>query len=262
MTADQLQTLTTDALDKLAALLDEGHSDRLTALLKTMGRFHKYSWHNVALIASQCPTATRVAGFQTWRAMGRFVRKGEKGIAILAPIVGRRKADCDDDAKRVLGFRAAYVFDLAQTDGEPLPETAEVSGDPGSRTATLRAAIVERGIAIESVDDLGGALGTSAGGRIQILNGLTAAEEFVVLVHEYAHELLHRADDRPASRDTRELEAEAVAFVVGEAVGLQVVDAARDYIQLYRGDRDALMASLDRIRHATAVILSALDTNT
>src|SRR4029077_442871 len=104
MTADQLKTLTTDALDKLAALLDEGHSDRLTALLKTMGRFHKYSWHNVALIAAQCPTATRVAGFKTWRTLGRFVRKGEKGIAILAPIIGRRR-DADaaaDDAKGVL----------------------------------------------------------------------------------------------------------------------------------------------------------------
>src|SRR6185436_13621834 len=120
MNADQLKTLTTDALDTLAALLDEGHSDRLTALLKTMGRFHKYSWHNVALIAAQCPTATRVAGFQTWRTLGRFVRKGEEGIAILAPIIGRRR-DSDaaaDDAKGVLGFRATYVFDIASTDGE------------------------------------------------------------------------------------------------------------------------------------------------
>src|SRR5712691_10114194 len=77
MTADQLKTLTTDALDKLATLLDEGHSERLTALLRTMGRFHRYSFHNLCLISAQCPTATRVAGFQTWRTMGRFVGKGE-----------------------------------------------------------------------------------------------------------------------------------------------------------------------------------------
>jgi IrrE N-terminal-like domain len=77
-------------------------------------------------------------------------------------------------------------------------------------------AILERGIAVESADDLGGALGISAGGHIQILNGLSPAQELVVLAHEYAHELLHRADDRPASRDTRELEAEAVAFVVAK----------------------------------------------
>ena len=119
MTADALTKITTDALDTLAALLDEGHSDQLTALLKTMARFHTYSWHNVCLIASQRPTATRVAGFHTWRTMGRFVRKGEKGIAILAPIVRRRGADiATDDERTVVGFRAAYVFDIEQTDGE------------------------------------------------------------------------------------------------------------------------------------------------
>jgi N-terminal domain of anti-restriction factor ArdC len=112
MKADELKKITTDALDRLAALLDEGHSVHLTALLKTMARFHKYSWHNVCLIASQCPTATRVAGFQTWRTMGRFVRKGEKGIAILAPIVGKRETEPEaEHARTVVGFRAAYVFD-------------------------------------------------------------------------------------------------------------------------------------------------------
>lgn len=258
MKTDELKQLTTDALDKLAALLDEGHSDRLTALLKTMGRFHRYSWHNVALIASQCPTATRVAGFHTWRTMGRFVRKGEKGIAILAPIVGRRPDGDEDDANTVVCFRATYVFDVSQTDGEPLPEVAQAGGDPGASLAALRATILEAGIVIESVDDLGGALGTSSGGCIQILNGLSPAEEFVVLVHEHAHELLHRAADRPASRDTRELEAEAVAFVVGDALGLDVGEAAKDYIHLYRGDRDALAQSLDRIQRAASTILSAI----
>ncbi|MEQ1907525.1 MAG: ArdC family protein [Vicinamibacterales bacterium] len=119
MTADELRKITTDALDTLAALLDEGHSDQLTALLKTMARFHKYSWHNVALIASQRPTATRVAGFQTWRTMGRCVRKGEKGIAILAPIVGRRESEAaDDNARTIVGFRAAYVFDGLSRDSD------------------------------------------------------------------------------------------------------------------------------------------------
>ena len=259
MNADAVKTLTTDALNKLAALLDEGHSDRLTELLKTMARFHKYSWHNVFLIAAQCPTATRVAGFQTWRSLGRFVRRGEKGIAILAPLVGRRHADAtDDDSKAIVGFRAVHVFDIAQTDGQPLADIAEATGDPGDRTTTLRTAITERGISVEYADELGGALGTSAGGRIQILNGLSPASEFVVLAHEFAHELLHRNSERPASRDVRELEAEAVAFVVGEAVGLGVAEAARDYVQLYRGDREALAASLDRIQRASVVILSAI----
>jgi len=117
MTADALQQITSDALDTLARLLDQGHSEQLTTLLKTMARFHHYSWHNVCLIASQRPTATRVAGFQTWRSLKRHVRKGEKGIAILAPILGRRDREGDVDQTRVVvGFRAAYVFDVLSRD--------------------------------------------------------------------------------------------------------------------------------------------------
>jgi hypothetical protein len=261
MNADALKQLTTDALDRLAALLDAGHSDQFAAFLKAMARFHRYSFNNVCLIASQRPTATRVAGFHAWRSLNRFVRKGEKGIVILAPIVVKRHAQsaAEDDSTQVAGFRAAYVFDIAQTDGEPFPDVATASGDPGRRVLNLRAAIAAHGIALEDVDDLDGALGTSAGGRIQVLKHLAPAEEFVVLVHEFAHELLHRAADRPASRDIRELEAESVAFAVGDAVGLQVGDAARDYIHLYRGDRDGLLLSLDRIRSAATTILNAID---
>lgn len=81
----------------------------------------------------------------------------------------------------------------------------------------------------------------------------------MVLAHEYAHELLHRRDDRPASRDTRELEAEAVAFVVGQAIGLDVTDSSRDYIHLYRGDGAALTESLARIQRTAATILRAIE---
>ena len=82
------------------------------------------------------------------------------------------------------------MFDVEQTDGEPLPTPIEASGDPGARTALLKTAILEQGIAIEYADELGGALGTSSGGCIRLLNGLSPAMEFTTLVHEYAHELL------------------------------------------------------------------------
>jgi hypothetical protein len=258
MTADELKTRTTTAVDALAAALESGHSEALTALLKTMARFHRYSMRNVWLIAAQCPTATRVAGFQAWRGLKRFVRRGEKGIAIMAPIVRQRRDAATEDNESVVGFRAAYVFDIAQTDGEPLPDIAQSSGDPGPLLERLRTAVHERGISVELNEDLGGALGTSSGGRIQLLAGLAAAVEFVTLVHEYAHELLHHGEDRPASRDTRELEAEAVAFIVGQAIGLDVLDAARDYIHLYRGDRAALAESLTRIQATAASILDVL----
>ena len=135
-----------------------------------------------------------------------------------------------------------------------------MTGDPGERTAALKQAIAAHGISLEYVDDLGGALGLSCGGRIRVLNGLSAAPEFAVLAHEFGHDLLHRSGDRPESRDTRELEAEAIAFVVGEAIGLEAAEAARDYIQLYRGDATALAASLDRIQRAASLILQSLRT--
>ena len=259
MNADDLKKLTTESLNELAALLEQGHSERLASLLKTMARFHRYSLNNVCLIVAQRPTATRVAGFHTWRSLDRFVRKGEKGIAILAPILARRRDNTEEDESRmVVGFRTAYVFDVEQTDGAPLPQPSEAQGHPGDMTARLKAAIVSHGIILEYADHLAGALGLSCGGRIRLLTGLSAASEFAVLTHEYAHELLHRGSDRPESRNTRELEAEAVAFVVGQAVGLEVADASRDYIHLYRGDSAMLTASLERISRTASSILKGI----
>jgi hypothetical protein len=111
-----------------------------------------------------------------------------KGIAIMAPIVGRRETEsAGDNARAILGFRAAYVFEVEQTDGEPLPTQAEASGDPGAKTALLKTAILEQGITIEYSDELCGALGTSSGGCIRRLNGLSPAMEFTPPVHEHAH---------------------------------------------------------------------------
>ena len=139
-----------------------------------------------------------------------------------------------------------------------MPQPSEAQGDPGGATAGLKAAITAHGIILEYASELGGALGVSCGGRIRVLTGLSTAAEFAVLSHEYAHELLHRGSDRPESRNTRELEAEAVAFVVGQAVGLDLAEASRDYIHLYRGDSDALTASLDRIQRTASSILQSI----
>src|SRR5713226_6706024 len=151
MHADDAHAIAEQHFATLVAALEAGRSDALVRYLETASRFHTYSFRNQCLIAAQCPTATRVAGYQAWRRLGRWVRRGETGIVILAPITRRRTdvaadddATADADRVRVHGFRSTYVF--AQTDGEPLPETAEASGDPGSRTAALRVAIIERGI--------------------------------------------------------------------------------------------------------------------
>lgn len=154
--------------------------------------------------------------------------------------------------------RGVYVFDVSQTDGEALPEPARVNGDPRHHTDHLKTLIVERGITLDHADVPHDALGVSRGGRISIRPDLEPAVEFSVLAHELAHELLHRGEDRPASKTVRETEAEAVAFVVCQAIGLETGSAASDYIQLFDGKTETLAGSLDRIQTTAAEIIAAL----
>jgi hypothetical protein len=249
--------------------LENGHSDALTNYLTAMSRFHSYSFGNVLEIARQMPTATRVAGFWTWKNLGRSVNAGAKGIRILAPMVGvRRKQDkeAEKDITRqnervLLGFRNAYVFDVSQTNGVDLPNLHQVSGDPGENIDRLAVFLKSKSIQLIYNPNIAPALGMSYGDCIAILPGQTKAEEFSTLVHETAHELLHKAERRTVTTKTiRELEAEAVAFVVGKAVGLVNDTASADYIQLYQGNASLLAESLEVIQQTASGILSALET--
>jgi hypothetical protein len=248
--------------------LEQGHSEGLTAYLTAMGRFHNYSFGNILEIARQKPDATRVAGLYAWNQLGRKVRKGERGIRILAPVIGfRRKKDseaekdiCTQNQAVLLGFRSAYVFDVSQTEGKELPEFSErVTGDVGEYRERLLAFISGQDIQLEFRESIAPALGMSYGGRIAILPGQGAAEEFSTLVHELAHEMLHKAERRTATTKTvRETEAEAIAFVVCKTVGLNTGRASADYIHLYHGNAALLAESLEVIQKTSAVILSAL----
>lgn len=262
MKSEQIKEFTEKATEQLVAALQQGHSEALTNYLKTIGRFHRYSLHNVLLIALQKPNASYVAGFRTWNELGRFVKKGEKGIMILAPIVRRKPDVSDDDEKdsfRIGGFRAAYVFDVTQTDGQDLPQIGTVHRDPYEHTERLRKFAASKNIAIEYSEDIAPARGTSYGGRIALLPSQSPAEEFSTLVHELAHELLHRGDRREqTSRKVRETEAEATAFVVCHAIGLETGSAAADYIQLWNGDTETLTDSLTYIQKAASQTLNAL----
>src|SRR5262249_33196817 len=239
MKLEQIKEVTERAAEQLIAALQAGHSDALTAYLKAIGRFHRYSLHNVLLIASQNPNASYVAGLRTWNELGRFVKKGEKAIMILAPIVRKveNSEEREEISRPILGFRAAYVFDISQTDGKELPRIGAVEGDPRECGDRLRRFASAQGIAVEYSDEIAPARGMSHGGRITLLPGQSVAEEFSTLAHELAHELLHR-DNRRASttRRVREIEAEATAFVICQAVGLETGSAASDYIQLWNGD--------------------------
>jgi antirestriction protein ArdC len=266
MTTEQAKALSENALNQLMAALERGQSEALKLYLGVMSRFHRYSWGNALMIYSQRPNATHVAGFRAWHRLGRYVRKGEKGIVILAPMVGKKKSAGDelteDEQTRLFGFRAAHVFDVSQTEGEPLPQFAAVTGDPGDLIGKLKSFVAQKGIALEYSDDIRPAHGVSTGGKITLLPGLSAAEEFSVLVHETAHELLHRGDRRATTTHTvRETEAEAVAFVVNSAVGLDTNSSSSDYIQLHSGHKATLAESLAFVQQTAAEILKVVMPN-
>jgi hypothetical protein len=198
------------------------------------------------------------------------VKKGERGIRILAPVIGIRRKK-DEEAEKdirtqnqpaLVGFRSAYVFDVSQTDGEQLPElSSQVSGDVGERRERLIEFIAGQGIALEFKESIAPALGMSYGNRIVLLPGQSAAEEFTTLVHELAHSMLHFAERRIVTTKTvRETEAEAIAFVVGTTIGLNSGKNSADYIGLYHGNAALLAESLEIIQRTSAVILSALET--
>jgi antirestriction protein ArdC len=248
--------------------LEAGHSDALTAYLNAMSRFHNYSFGNILEIARQKPGATRVAGLYAWNQLGRRVKKGEKGIRILAPIIGiqrKPKEEAEKDITKqnrpvLVGFRSAYVFDVSQTDGADLPAMREIGGDVGENRDRLLTFIKKQGIELVFSENIAPALGMSYGGRIAVLPGQSKAEEFSTLVHELAHEMLHKAERRTATtKVVRETEAEAIAFIVGKAVGLETGTASADYIHLYHGNASLLAESLEVIQQASAVILAALE---
>ena len=127
MKLEEVNQRTKEAVDFLVAALESGHSEVLTAYLGAMAKFHTYSFGNIMLIARQKPDATNVAGLRAWNSLGRFVKRGEKGIFILAPMVGRRSTkdvatdepsqDATTEGQRTLyGFRAVYVFERLSRD--------------------------------------------------------------------------------------------------------------------------------------------------
>jgi antirestriction protein ArdC len=263
---EKVRKLAEEALKRLSDELAAGRSETLTKYLAAMGHFRRYSWGNVLLITSQRPEATHVAGFHTWRDLGRFVKKGERGIMIFAPVVvkqhGREGSAPEPDNPqatfRLAGFRAAYIFDVTQTEGRPLPQFAVTSGDPKDHAERLRDVARQQGISVEYDRAIAPALGVSSGGRIRLLPGLAKAEEFSVLTHELAHEMLHQKKDTDYPPVIRETQAEAVAFVVCRGIGLETNSAAADYIRLYNGDQATLAKSLAVIQETSARILDQL----
>ena len=263
MNIDEAREVTSKALEHLSESLAQGESEVLREYLAAMGRFHRYSMSNVLLIITQRPDATRVAGYQTWRKLHRQVTRGAKGIMIFAPLV-RKTVDsnaCGVETERqnLVGFRAAVVFDVADTAGNPLPSLTQFEGNPGEYLERLKALVTESGCALEYSTSILPAQGQCSAGKIILLPDLAPAEEFHVLTHEVAHSRLHFTERRAeTTKCIRETEAEAVAFVVGQAIGLRTNSASCDYVKLYNGDKDTLAQSLQHIQHVSTEILSGI----
>ncbi len=268
MKREEATRLVENGIAKLNEALQSGRSETLERFLATLARFHNYSFGNAILIWSQKPDATQVAGFHAWRKLGRFVKKGEHGIAILAPMVSRKDREhgvpdrAADKSDLIFGFRVAYVFDVAQTDGEPLPDFADAIGDPGDWLSRLEKSIREAGIELEYDFVPNGALGCSLPGKIMVRPDLAPSEKFSVLAHEFAHELLHQRSERrkETNRRIRETEAEAVAYAVCLACGIDSTARSADYIQLCRGDEETLKESLSFVQHAATHIIQLIHT--
>lgn len=216
-------------------------------------RFWSYSFRNQMLIAMQAPGASQVAGFHTWKALGRSVKKGEKGLAILAPMFAGKTPKEGKDGKDVkpgalFGFRVAYVFDVDQTDGKPAPEvTHKLKGAaPAGLWEGLTAYAAGLGVSVAF-----GAMAESCGGFVRpVKDGETGAAAIVInekndglqqvktLIHELTHFLAGHLEKRglELSHDARELEAESGAYIVGAVLGVDFSEYSFGYLAHWAKD--------------------------
>jgi hypothetical protein len=262
MKSEQIKEITEKATEHLVAALNAGRSEALTSYLKAIGRFHHYSLHNVMLIASQKTERQFRRWFPYVEPVGPLREEGRERHrdprSHRSPEGGERRGSARGFDLRCR-FSLAYVFDVSQTDGQELPHIGIVQGHPREYLERLCAFAEAQGISVEYSSEIAPARGTSSGGRITLLPGQSEAEEFSTLAHELAHELLHRGDRRGAtSCRIRETEAEATAFVVCHAIGLETGSAATDYIQLWNGDAQLLTESLGHVRQAASQMLTTL----
>jgi len=233
--------------------------------LDFQSRFHRYSFGNVLLIAAQCHEATQVAGFNAWRKMNRFVRKGEKALWILAPMV-YKNADAEDgeNEKVIRGFKFVPVFDVAQTDGEELPTVCNrlTGGDSENRYATLVSVARSIGFDVQEHEFDGSTNGDCCHSehRIRVEFRITPAQRVKTLAHEIAHAMLHETFD---SRALAELEAESTAYVVTQSLGIDSSDYSFGYVATWAGGGDqaitGIKASCERIQKTASSILRAFE---
>jgi hypothetical protein len=257
-------TTTQDLHDQLVKQL-EGlvTGDDWTAMMRVASRFHTYSARNIALIHVQRPDATHVAGYGTWKTLGRQVRKGAKGITILAPCPTRNS---DDETTRTF-FRTAHVFDIADTDGDDLPEVAPrlLNGDaPRAAWNGLAEIVTNNGFTLDR-QDCSPANGVTRwlDRTVSVRPQLEPAQAVKTLAHELGHILCdHGTDPRPP-RSLAEVEAESIAYIVCAALGIESDDYSFPYVARWSdGDINLVKTTADRVVRRANEVLTLLNAAT
>ena len=268
----------TDRLE--AGIQDVFSSEKYRTYLTVMSRFHSYSFRNSLLIMLQRPEATHVAGFSAWRdKFHRSVNRGEKGIQILAPSPYRMKVEVEKaDAGGILrkeeieivkpAFRPAYVFDIDQTAGAPLPVLAEELSGSVPKFKTLFDSIKGASpfpIEIEAIS--GGVKGYCdlTNRRIAVCSGMSEAQTMKTAIHEITHANLHAAPSKVSletkDRHTKEVEAESVAFVVCSHFGIDTSDYSFSYLASWSTGKELkeLKSSLETIQIQAGDLIDRID---
>ncbi len=245
----------------------ERAQERAQAALDRLGEGVRYSLGNTILIAMQMPTATHVASFRSWkRDFNRYVRKGERGIEILVPMLvkDRDEEEQDEERRRLVGFRVGHVFDVSQTDGEPLPTLVdEVAGGVERYAAVMEAVRAVSAYPVELVADLPeGTKGYFRRGElIAIREGMGEGQTVKTALHELAHSRLHDGDpEGMPDRAMREVQAESVAYAVSAALGLDTSGYSFGYVASWAvGKTDEEMrACLQVVRDAAKAMVEDL----
>jgi hypothetical protein len=256
ISSSDLKTRITEHIQELAEATDAARvSEEMQQYLDMCARFHRYSPQNVWLILMTRRDATHVAGFKKWQSMGRHVKRGEHGIPILAPILKKVEDDEGEEVEKLIGFKVVYVFDISQTDGDPLPGPPDwKSPDKNAELTRLLMEFAQNKDITVKVEELPGEIqGASCGGKI-ILDPEAGTK---TLIHEIAHELLHQVKDAPTESTIRELEAESVAYVVAKHFGLDGLSSP-NYILLHKATAELILEHLERIRKSATEIINGI----
>ncbi len=270
-----------EALERLEnGVKDMFTSERFKTYLDVMSRFHNYSARNCVLIAMQNPNATYIAGYRDWQKnFNRQVRRGEKGMEILAPWTHTINIETDrtDDngnvifeKKQILRYRTVNVFDVSQTDGDELPNIAvRLTGDFDEYNRYFDAikSISEYDVDFEDMDDSGkNGYCNPMEHKIRIKSGLSQAHTIKTLIHEVTHEKIHGdkdADYRREFKSRMEVEAEGCAYVVCSYFGLDTSDYSFGYVTGWAAGQknDVLKDALTNIRNTANELISGIEKN-